>query len=250
MTEYIDKQGGRVQPIDVLADPVEFYPSGGGFLHNMPRARFLEEFRPAPTKKWRRATTSADWIDLGAGDQISYLPCWSDGSLWNGWGMPAFARVEVDYQIGISKQGGLFPMRWEGDNVVVTDEDGDYAIAPLTMPDGSLAWDIGAGSWCWDRCMVVPTLPETLVRMQKEVLDCISIGQVPETVASLEALADIIDINELGGFCEDELADRLIAHFGGRDEHEGMPQAMLDYINAAQAQLDGWLKAGGHKEKK
>ena len=40
------------------------------------------------------------------------------------------------------------------------------------------------------------------------------------------------------------MADALIAHFGGRDGHGGMPQGMLDYINAAQEAIDKWLKNG------
>jgi hypothetical protein len=31
---------------------------------------------------------------------------------------------------------------------------------------------------------------------------------------------------------------------GGRDEHEGMPQGMIDMINQAQDEIDTWLKAG------
>jgi hypothetical protein len=85
--------------------------------------------------------------------------------------------------------------------------------------------------------------------MKREVKDCIRIGQIPADVQSFVDLHDHIDANELGGFCEDDFADRLIAHFGGRDEHEGMPDAMLDYINAAQGTIDEWLKSGGHKEK-
>jgi len=40
----------------------------------------------------------------------------------------------------------------------------------------------------------------------------------------------------------------LIEHFGGRDEDEGMPDALMDYLNAAQNSIDRWIKEGGIKQ--
>lgn len=79
------------------------------------------------------------------------LPCWTDGSLWNGWSMPAFEKPEVNRLVAQSSGAGMFPMRWEGDKVIMTDEDGDWPYEPQVMPNGVKAWSIGAGSWCWDR---------------------------------------------------------------------------------------------------
>lgn len=93
---------------------------------------------------------------------------------------------------------------------------------------------------------VVPTeLDETIHRMKREILHDVRAGRVPQAVQSFGALHDHVDANEYGGFCIDELADALIAKFGGRDADEGMPQGMLDYINAAQDAIHKWIAEGG-----
>jgi hypothetical protein len=91
----------------------------------------------------------------------------------------------------------------------------------------------------------IPTLNETVERMKREILLDVQAGLVPASVKSFSHLHDFRDGNCYGGFCEDALADALITHFGGRDQHEGMPQAMLDYINAAQDAINEWIAADG-----
>ena len=88
------------------------------------------------------------------------------------------------------------------------------------------------------------TLEQTIARMKAEILSDMAAGRVPKTVATFGALHDYVDANEYGGFCEDEMFDALIEQFGGRDEHEGMPQGMLDFFNSSQDTIDTWLRAG------
>jgi hypothetical protein len=136
--------------VDVKTDnghEVEFFRQGGGFLCKMPSKEFHELFTLAPEPTMRRGTVTADFLS-------DPLPCWSDGGAWNGWGMPYFARAEVDKLIEVSMREQSDPMRWNGDKVIGSSddyngEDRDEYEA-VTMPDGSLAWGIGAGSWCWD----------------------------------------------------------------------------------------------------
>jgi len=91
----------------------------------------------------------------------------------------------------------------------------------------------------------VPTLEQTIARIQSEILLDISRGVIPASVGSFSELHDYVDANEYGGFCEDVLCDALIAHFGGRDENEGMPDGLMNYMNAAQDAIDTWIKNGG-----
>lgn len=86
------------------------------------------------------------------------------------------------------------------------------------------------------------TKEEIVEQMKAEILEDMEAGLVPTNVKSFSELHDHRDANCYGGFCEDEFADALIDHFGGRDEHEGMPQGMLDLINACQNEIDVWLK--------
>lgn len=83
-----------------------------------------------------------------------------------------------------------------------------------------------------------------VTRMAEEIRADIASGRVPATVSGFAELHDYVDANEYGGYCEDAFADALIEEFGGRDEDEGMPQAFLDFINAAQDVIDVWLQEG------
>lgn len=83
--------------------------------------------------------------------------------------------------------------------------------------------------------------------MKQEVLDEMKTKRIPKTVKTFGDLHDYIDANELGGFCEDAMFDALVLNFGGRDEHEGMPQGMLDYINECQEAIHTWLQEGRPK---
>lgn len=87
-------------------------------------------------------------------------------------------------------------------------------------------------------------LLEVVHLMKREILCDIHWKFLPESVSSFSELHDYRDANCYGGFCDDEFADKMIEVFGGRDEHEGMPQGLIDFINAAQDQIDQWLKGG------
>ena len=89
------------------------------------------------------------------------------------------------------------------------------------------------------------TLEQTVEQMKLEILEDIVRGKVPKTVTSFSALHDYVDANEYGSFCDDAFSDALIAFFGGRNDDYGMPDDMMDYINAAQDAIDAWIKAGG-----
>jgi hypothetical protein len=92
------------------------------------------------------------------------------------------------------------------------------------------------------------TSEDELVRkMQLDILTCVQQNIIPSTVKSFSELHDYVDANCLGGLCDDVMAEIMIQCYGGRDEHEGMPQGMLDTINNAQNAIDEWIKKGGIK---
>ena len=88
-------------------------------------------------------------------------------------------------------------------------------------------------------------LKEVIERMKREVIEDVKAGQVPRTVKTFAELHDYGDANEYGGFCDNTFMDMLTQHFGGLNENTGMPQEMLDFINAAQNAIDAWVKEGG-----
>lgn len=89
-------------------------------------------------------------------------------------------------------------------------------------------------------------LEVTVFRMKEEILSDVRELKVPVDVKSFSELHDYVDANEYGGFCEDDgITDSLIAQYGGRDEDEGMPQGVLDFMNAAQSTISVWIADGG-----
>lgn len=253
MTIYQDQHGNRVEA-DLSADPVKFWGQGGGFERWCTRALFDECFSVAPDPTFRAAAASADWLtDPDDPEARVYLACLSDDERWNGCAMPYFERAAVN------RLCKLVPnVRWADNavDVLVQDDDAEpekgvpagwYKVIPCLIA-GVLAWPVGAGSWTWNACVVIPTLDETIARMKAEVLADLADAMTPRTINSFADLHDYCDANCYGGFCEDEFNDALLGHFGGRDTDGGWPQAMHDYINAAQDAIDAWIKAGGHRE--
>ena len=93
--------------------------------------------------------------------------------------------------------------------------------------------------------ITAPTLDESIERMKQEIIEDVKAGRVPADCPSFSALHDYVDANCYGGFCEDDVMQSLLDHFGGRDENEGMPDDLMDYLNAAQDAIDRWIKEGG-----
>jgi hypothetical protein len=81
--------------------------------------------------------------------------------------------------------------------------------------------------------------------MKLEIIGDVSGGLVPENCPSFSALHDYVDANYYGGFCDGEVMQVLIDHFGGIDEEKGMPDALITFLNNAHDSIDCWIKAGG-----
>lgn len=91
----------------------------------------------------------------------------------------------------------------------------------------------------------IPTISESIERMKREIFEDIKTGLVPADCPSFSSLHDHVDANCYGGFCNDDLMQALINHFGGINEDIGMPVALTDYLNDAQNSIDRWIKEGG-----
>jgi len=94
----------------------------------------------------------------------------------------------------------------------------------------------------------IPTLDESIENMKQEILEDVKSGRVPADCPSFSALHDYVDANCYGGFCEDDVMQALLNHYGGRDENEGMSDELMNYFNEAQNSIDRWIKEGGIKQ--
>ena len=94
----------------------------------------------------------------------------------------------------------------------------------------------------------IPTLNESIERMKQEILEDIKAGQVPADCPSFSSLHDHVDANSYGGFCNDDEMRILIDHFGGINVDNGMPDALIGYLNDAQNTVDRWIKDDGIKQ--
>lgn len=91
----------------------------------------------------------------------------------------------------------------------------------------------------------IPALAESIERMKREIIDDIKAKRVPADCPSFSALHNYVDANCYGGFCEENEMQTLMDHFGELNEEEGMPAALIDYLNEAQNSIDRWIKKGG-----
>lgn len=93
------------------------------------------------------------------------------------------------------------------------------------------------------------TLEEVVKQIKDEINADVVNKLVPIDIESFGELHDFVDANCYGGFCDDNgITEELIELHGGRNEHEGMPQPVLDFINAAQKDIDQWIKDDGVRD--
>ena len=90
-----------------------------------------------------------------------------------------------------------------------------------------------------------PTIEEAVARMKREIILDVTAGKVAPDCRSFAELHNHVDANCYGGFCDDKTASELIAHFGGRNAEDEMPEAFVNFTNAAQNAIDTWIKDGG-----
>jgi hypothetical protein len=82
-----------------------------------------------------------------------------------------------------------------------------------------------------------------VARMVDEIHQCWQSGQIPRTVSSFDDLHSHIDANELGGFCDDEIINPIIAAFGGRHpDHYGYPEEFMPFVDNCQQIVGQWLE--------
>lgn len=90
------------------------------------------------------------------------------------------------------------------------------------------------------------TLNDVIEQMKREVIDDVQGLRVPADVENFGDLHSFVDANEYGGLTEDNgIVDELIAHHGGRDDDEGMPEPAVVFINEAQSAVSRWIENGG-----
>ena len=194
----------------------------------------LEELKAA-----FEAAAPGNWTAPGLNSQGGEVACLLDNP--NGLRLVSgnFNRPDAEF---IALAHNLMPDLLQAADLL--DELVDYAesstlegdeLPPAAIDGRNLLWKLRGGP------VDIPTLEETVNRMKAEIMFDMDHGEVPRTVKSFGELHDYVDANCYGGFCH-AIADRMIEHFGGRDSDEGMPQGMLDYINAAQDAIDAWLK--------
>ena len=88
------------------------------------------------------------------------------------------------------------------------------------------------------------TVDELAGRMRSEILAHVAQGVVPPSVRSFEQLHNFVDANAYGGLCRGDTFDKLVATHSQVGD-EGLPQGMMDLINAAQSLVNEWLRNGG-----
>lgn len=124
---------------------IAIWPQGGGFQRILSAEDFTSQYVVAPAPVMRRGTVTAEFLD----DDV-VLPCFSDGSAWNGWGMPLFGKetalriVSLMPDLSYSEATGIITLQF------VEEEAEDYSPRTITCEGEAIdVYEIGGG-WTWD----------------------------------------------------------------------------------------------------
>lgn len=186
------------------------------------------------------------------------IPCATAGATWNGWGCPYFTKEQAEKLATIINEmpgqcrfvgGGSLKYDEARDAFIsCTNDEGDEEVFEVVTAalDGNeiKVYAIGAFSWTWDPVSRLPSVEQSISAMKAQLVGMVESGLIPVDVSSFSELHDYIDANCLGGFCDNDFAENMCAYYGGRDENEGMPDELMDYMNAAQDSIDAWVRNG------
>ena len=124
---------------------IAIWPQGGGFQRLLSANDFANQYVVAPALIMRRGTVTAEFL---AEDVV--LPCFSDGSAWNGWGMPRFDKetamkiVSLMPDLSYNEGTGIITLQFVGE------DPEDYRPHTITCEGEQIeVYEIGGG-WTWD----------------------------------------------------------------------------------------------------
>lgn len=126
------------------ADPVEFWPQGGGFTYSLPHGTFHDEMKPAAFPYYRLIKVTGDWWEHYP--EFQPIEAYGNGRCWNGWAVPYF------HLAGAMEVARRLPRVVEFDPATLTVTVHGQTVKPETITINSIqtmVWQIGDG-WCWD----------------------------------------------------------------------------------------------------
>ena len=124
---------------------IAIWPQGDGFQRLLCAEDVAIQYVVAPALVMRRGTVTAEFL---AEDVV--LPCFSDGSAWNGWGMPRFDKetalkiVSLMPDLSYNEATGIITLQFVGE------DPEDYRPHTITCEGEAVeVYEIGGG-WTWD----------------------------------------------------------------------------------------------------
>jgi len=143
---YRHKEHGGLYEVSTEDDGrIAIWPQGGGFQRLLSAEDFASQYVVAPALVMRRGTVTAEFL---AEDVV--LPCFSDGSAWNGWGMPRFDKetalkiVSLMPDLSYNEATGIITLQFVGE------DPEDYRPHTITCEGEAVeVYEIGGG-WTWD----------------------------------------------------------------------------------------------------
>jgi hypothetical protein len=143
---YRHKEHGGLYEVSTEDDGlIAIWPQGGGFQRLLSVKDFASQYVVAPALVMRRGTVTAEFL---AEDVV--LPCFSDGSAWNGWGMPRFDKdtalkiVSLMPDLSYNEATGIITLRFVGE------EPEDYRPQTITCEGEAVELYEFGGGWTWD----------------------------------------------------------------------------------------------------
>jgi hypothetical protein len=215
---YRHKEHGGLFEVSTEDDGrIAIWPQGGGFQRLLSAEDFTSQYVVAPPLVMRRGTVTAEFL---AEDVV--LPCFSDGSAWNGWGMPRFDKetalriVSLMPDLSYNEATGIITLQFVGE------EPEDYRPQTTTCEGKQIeVYEIGGG-WTWDSVKFPDTEDDDpLGQKTNETSFLLMSSDVPDDPAAMGvSVGQAIDqvTSAVHGTSEGAKHGRLLVKWQGADD--------------------------------
>lgn len=177
MTSQLNMQAKKVQyrsvdtafeidVIDITDDTVTFCQAGGGFVRKMSTTDLELHFKKIEERVMVECISGAEFY-TDDDDNFLELKCYSDGQLWNGFGIPFVEPAELEKFINtLNAQAGDDEFKLSIDNnrfYYISEEDADGSpnyvpLSQIAVGDKTVSGYLLDIGWVFDRCKPVASI--------------------------------------------------------------------------------------------
>lgn len=156
----------EIDVIDITDDTVTYCQAGGGFTRTMSTTDLELNFKKIEHRVMVECISGAEFYADDDGNFLE-LKCYSDGQLWNGFGIPFVEPAELEKFIKtLNAQAGDDEFKLSIDNnrfYYISEEDADGSpnyvpLSQIVVGDKTVSGYLLDIGWVFDRCKPVASI--------------------------------------------------------------------------------------------